>query len=65
MRKAKLAAAGFEPATTALSGPAMCPWAFLSRGIPFYFTCGYNTRTLRECVWITKTDELDKNRFKV
>jgi len=63
--KTKVAAAGLEPATKALSEPATCPWVSLPRGIFFYFTGRYNTRTLRECAWRTKTYELDKNRFKV
>jgi RsiW-degrading membrane proteinase PrsW (M82 family) len=59
-----VAAAEFEPEAKALSGPAMCHWAFLPKGIFFYFISIYNTRNLRECVWRTKTDELDKHQFK-
>jgi hypothetical protein len=43
MRKTKVVvAAGFEPATKALSEPAIYPVAFLLKGIFFYFTHRYN-----------------------
>jgi hypothetical protein len=42
MRKTKVAAAGLEPPTKALSEPVTCPWAFLLKGIFFYFTYRYN-----------------------